>query len=181
MTDLVHSIEEALECWRTVPHFVNYEVSDAGRVRRIGTSGALRDAAHPRGYRTVCLYRSGRRFTRTVHSVVASAFMPDRPPDTEINHIDGNKANNRATNLEYLTGAQNKAHAVLVGLTLAGSANPSARLSSADVGVIRSLCRAGRSQRCVADMFGVSRGHVSNLVTGKKWPTGFEPEGTVLL
>lgn len=50
-----------------------------------------------------------------VHRLVMLAFSPD-PPLEQINHIDGNKANNRLDNLEWCTNHQNRTHALRTGL-----------------------------------------------------------------
>lgn len=111
------------EEWRPVPAFEAwYEVSSLGRVRRIkqacGTTigKVLRPGRNRLGYPYVVLSREGRVTTHTVHKFVAGAFLGPRPDGLDVNHIDGDKANNRAENLEYCTRAANLSHAYRVGL-----------------------------------------------------------------
>lgn len=55
--------------------------------------------------------------TRYVHRLVAEAFLPNPDDLRQVNHIDGNKANNALTNLEWVSPLQNTHHAILTGLT----------------------------------------------------------------
>lgn len=52
----------------------------------------------------------------TIHSLVANYIIGDRPKDFVVNHIDGNKLNNRPINLEYVTVADNIKHSIETGL-----------------------------------------------------------------
>ena len=51
-----------------------------------------------------------------IHKLVAEAFIPNSYNYKEINHIDGNKHNNRADNLEWCSRSQNMLHAYKLGL-----------------------------------------------------------------
>lgn len=163
-----------METWRPISGWPDYEVSDLGRVRRVtGGRGVragrvLRPGSQPNGYLGVNLYLNGVRTRRTVHSLVADAFLGGRPPGYEVNHLHPPKTDNRAVNLEVTTSAGNKAHAVATGLAAMGARNASTKLTDEEVIAIRAACAAGLSQRAVAAMFGVSQPHVSDLVLGKK-------------
>lgn len=99
------------EQWKDIPGYVGrYQVSDQGRVR--GARGVLKPGAC-RGYLIVHLWPKG---TVAVHRLVASAFVDGHSPGLEVNHKDGDKHNNRAANLEWVTKAQNQMHAVAIGL-----------------------------------------------------------------
>jgi excisionase family DNA binding protein len=115
--------------WRPVSGYEGlYEVSSDGWVRRAadgqGTPGAgyvLTPWIRSR-YPCVSLYRAGRRCKRSVHLLVAAAFLGPCPPGLQCNHKDGDTANSRAANLEYVTPAENGRHAVRLGLR--GKARP---------------------------------------------------------
>lgn len=118
------------EVWLPVQGYEGaYEVSNLGRVRSLvrtivqpakngsvatHTYGGkvLSPVKQSNGYLTVNL--CGR--LHTVHRIVARAFVSNPDDMPQVNHIDGNKANNHADNLEWCTASQNTRHAVAMGL-----------------------------------------------------------------
>jgi hypothetical protein len=104
--------------WAAVPGWEGeYEVSDLGLVRsvdRVTTHGRrikgqiLAQSGRRGPYPVVGLYRGGKRVeSRTVHSVVAEAFLGPCPPGLEVLHRDGNGMNNAVGNLSYGTRGEN--------------------------------------------------------------------------
>jgi hypothetical protein len=109
----------SVEEWRPIgaPFIDGYEVSDQGRVR---SRVKYRSSTEPRiltarlcptnGYLMTQLSRldgdRGKR-TQTVHSLVLLAFVGPRPAGHEVRHLDGNRQNNRLSNLAYGTPAEN--------------------------------------------------------------------------
>lgn len=95
-----------------------YQVSSEGVVMTIKTKRHLKQ--HMRnGYKAVCLYNGefDCKNTVNVHILVANAFCEKTPTQTQVNHIDGNKVNNKSNNLEWVTAQGNIHHAHEVGLT----------------------------------------------------------------
>lgn len=107
------------EIWLPVPSNPVYEVSDRGRVRSTDTvvwggeragwcrrkGRILKPGIASNGYPTIVL---GRKIgTRTVHSLVAEAFLGPPPPGMEVRHKDGCRTNPRLENLEYGTRLDN--------------------------------------------------------------------------
>ena len=68
------------------------------------------------GYMQVGLSIDGKTATRYVHGLVAEAFLGLRPTGYDVNHIDGDKANNAVLNLEYCTRSENHRHAFRIGI-----------------------------------------------------------------
>lgn len=99
-----------MEEWREVPCNSNYEVSNTGRVRRIG-SKSDRIPNDSKGYLAVGLYANGKGSTKRIHRLVAEAFIPNPDNKPEINHKDGNRYNNSSSNLEWVTKRENCRHA----------------------------------------------------------------------
>lgn len=121
-----------MERWAPVQGWQGvYAVSTLGNIRRLkgGKGARLGQILRPwisgatatrTGYPAVDL--GGRRYY--VHALVAEAFLPPRPtPKHEINHIDGDKQNRAASNLEWCTRRENILHAFANGL----KANPADR------------------------------------------------------
>jgi hypothetical protein len=68
------------------------------------------------GYLKVELFNNGRPCSRYVHRLVVEAFIGAIPAGLEVNHISGEKANNRLENVEVVTHALNTKHAWDTGL-----------------------------------------------------------------
>lgn len=68
------------------------------------------------GYKTVSLWKNNKGSTKTIHRLVAEAYIPNPDNLPEVNHIDGNKLNNCVDNLEWVTPSQNRQHAYNTGL-----------------------------------------------------------------
>lgn len=109
------------EKWVPVTGHPSYLVSDKGSI--IKAKGAhcsgrvISQWKTQGGYCCVTLHSSGVRSNRTVHSLVARHFKADGYAEgLEVNHIDGDKGNNTASNLEWVTSSQNKRHAASLGL-----------------------------------------------------------------
>ena len=170
---------EAVE-WRDVVGYAGlYDVSSQGSIRSYRTPGSFAVSGRPTvmvpyttpgGYKRVSLTGAdGRCIGRTVHSVVAEAFIGPRPHLHQVNHIDGSKENNRADNLEYVTCLENHRHAARVGLKARGEAHGAAKLTSADVGLIREALAAGEAVASVARRFGVAWSTIRWIKIGKTW------------
>ena len=109
-----------IEEWRIVNiddgYFDNkYSVSSFGRIRNNDTGDLVTQGEIKGGYLRVNLYprnkAKGGGKKRLVHRIVAFAFLSDTYIDgitTDVNHIDGNKHNNNADNLEWVTNQQNR-------------------------------------------------------------------------
>ena len=108
--------------WRPVKGFEGlYEVSNLGQVKSLNynrTKGTkiLKLGMGTNGYLRVNLYKNGKGYAKKVHRLVASAFIPNIDNKPQVNHIDGDKTNNRASNLEWVTGKENINHAYNTGL-----------------------------------------------------------------
>ena len=68
------------------------------------------------GYVYVHLCNDGEERTIRLHRLVAETFIPNPNKLPQINHIDGNKENNRIDNLEWCTASENEKHAYKIGL-----------------------------------------------------------------
>jgi hypothetical protein len=101
------------EAWAPIPRYQGlYEASSLGRIRSLRRKGApggvIRQTVNMNWYLQVGLCRNGRRVTRVVHQLIASAFLGPPPPGLEIRHLNGDQMNNRSSNLAYGTRSQNE-------------------------------------------------------------------------
>ena len=95
----------------------NYEVSNTGLVRN-KTKGNILKPWEEDAYLQVHLSIKGKLVHKTIHRLVAKAFIPNDEPEikTDINHINGCKHDNRIENLEWCTKIYNMEHASRIGL-----------------------------------------------------------------
>lgn len=116
-----------MELWKPVLGYDGfYEVSSRGRVRSVERivrsssrnggfrrrpSKILRQNRKRNGYLTVDLCRDGVYKTTLVHRIVAEAFCEKTEGASQVNHINLNKEDNRAENLEWCTAKENQRHA----------------------------------------------------------------------
>ena len=165
---------QVIEEWKPVVGYEGwYEVSSFGNVKRVKhykwlLSGMPLTPVERRGRLNVTLSKENRVKIRPIHVLVAAAFIGPRPEGLEINHIDGNRYNNRATNLEYITHTANYAHAVAMGLMAKGESNPSAKLTVEQVREIRAMARTCTYEE-IARIFNVDQSNVYCIVKRKTW------------
>lgn len=105
------------EVWKEVPNTNGYyKVSNFGNVYSVRSNKIIATRVHRNGYVTVWLGIDGKSKTPSLHRLVAKAFVPNPDNKSQVNHIDGNKHNNRADNLEWVTPSENMIHAECTGL-----------------------------------------------------------------
>jgi len=96
-----------------------YEISNDGQVWiKHGTrKGRVKKPYLDRGYPKVQLYDGKKYKCFNAHRLVALAFIPNPNKKPCVNHINGEKDDNRVVNLEWVTHSENNQHAVDTGLT----------------------------------------------------------------
>lgn len=85
----------------------HYKVDMYGNVYSLKSNKILAERPHSNGYKTVGLYLNGRGKNFYIHRLVADAFISQSRDGLQVNHIDGNRANNRVDNLEWVTVSEN--------------------------------------------------------------------------
>lgn len=95
----------------------HYEVSNLGRIRNINklswkTKGVLTPKVNKKsGYCQVVIALNGKDYYKYIHRLVSEAFLQNPKNLPQVNHIDGNKQNNRLSNLEWVSQKANMKHA----------------------------------------------------------------------
>ena len=102
----------ANEEWVDVPgHDDRYEASNYGRVRNKERGNMIRGSLDHKGYLVFTVYQGDYEQTNIkIHSMVAAAFLGERPAGLVVNHKDGTRTNNNIINLEYVTHKENLRH-----------------------------------------------------------------------
>jgi len=129
----------------------------------------LEPMANPRGYLFVRLKFEGRTRAFMVHCLVLEAFSGPCPPGLQCRHLDGNRKNNRITNLKWGTPQENADDRAIHGTNLVGSDNPTALLSEVDIPVIFYQYAQGMTMLEIAAEFGVSFTVIRNVLERKNW------------
>jgi hypothetical protein len=163
------SMEGIVMRTKSIIGFENYMVSENGQI--MGPSGVFLKPYLRKGYQTVALYMGSRasRKNMYVHRIIAGCFIDNPFEKEEVNHIDGDKLNNRIGNLQWVTGYENNLHAFNVGLKMhKGEGNPAHRLTQKNIEKIRGL-RGIVLQREIGEMFDIDQSYVSNIQLGKYW------------
>jgi len=116
-----------MEIWQQIKGFENlYKISTYGRIKSLGNGKStnsktkferiLKSNYSSTGYEKIKLFKDGKRYYFSVHRLVAQTFLSNDKNKKEVNHKDGNKANNNVSNLEWVTSSENQLHAFKNGL-----------------------------------------------------------------
>lgn len=93
--------------------YPGYKVDRNGNV--YGKNGSkLKPSKNHNGYNIVNMMINGQRIGVSVHTLIASTFIPNPECKNQVNHKDGNKTNNQVENLEWMTASENMQHAIQV-------------------------------------------------------------------
>lgn len=119
-----------MEIWRDIPGYEGlYQVSNLGRVRsldryvkqnhgskQLKRGKIIQPIKDCKGYLRLklCINNTSKRIS--IHRLVAQVFIPNLDNKPQVNHIDGDKTNNRVDNLEWVTNQENVKHAWSTGL-----------------------------------------------------------------
>ena len=113
-----------------------YEISDEGKIRKVdGTILAGCNPANEKGYFRIGLVtKDGKMKKYGLHRLILAGFTGDS--ELEVDHVDGNKLNNALSNLEYVTGDENKRRAAANGLYKSCENHPFASLTNEQVHLV---------------------------------------------
>ena len=174
------------EIWKAVTSKEAWlEVSNLGRVRslpsvRVGMregrvhlqrrQGTLFSPFLNRGgYRVIAPKFGASRRKVFVHRLVADEFVPGYFDGACVNHIDGNKTNNRCDNLEWTTLAENTRLQWATGLVnLRGEKHPSSKITDIQTEEIRARRRVGERVASLAAEYGISTSLIYMIMKGTK-------------
>ena len=183
--------------WRPIKNAPYYLVSDEGHVKSVerfvktfnGEKECLRHMpeTYPlkekdiRGYKNVSIVQYDldmkpiKRYMRQVHRLVLETFNPVcNMENLQVNHIDGNKSNNKLSNLEWVTPKENTVHAHKVlnhKRDQDGENNSMSKLTTNQVIEIIKRINGKKKERDskIAKDYGVSRKTIENIRLNRTW------------
>lgn len=164
------------EEWRVCVDNETYAVSNMGRVKRIKFNRYTKNGEYllvpiinSNGYLNVSLNSAGKHFR--VHRLVCRAFHGEPLPDqTDVNHIDNDRTNNRADNLHWCTRKENLHWGKQQGRDNTGERNGQAKLTEDIVKqIVHLLKTTDQPITHIARDFGIAQANVSFINLGKRW------------
>lgn len=174
------------EAWKPIPDFPGYEISDYGRVRSYwkimsmgrgkGTKSIImpypqrinKPYCHPDKYATVNLWKNRQQFKVSIHRLVLKTFIGLSRNGGVCRHLDGNKFNNKLTNLCWGTQKENAVDRLDQGTMKYGRDLYNTKLTDEQIIKIRQMAIEGVLHKEIAVMFGVSRSHISSIIKGRR-------------
>lgn len=177
-----------MEEWKPVPGEPLLEATATGRVRRIerALDVAPRDALGrstgnfrkvvqageifqelKNGYLNIKFMVARKRQSRNVHRLIAATFVPGYFEGATVDHIDGCRTNNHATNLRWVTRSENSKLQNAAGRGVPkGEKHPFAKLKDSDIPQLFAMRAAGMTLPAIGAHFGVSGSLVHKITSG---------------
>lgn len=146
-----------------------YKITPEGLIYN-ATGKCRKPSICKKGYAHITLSNKGNRVTHLVHRLVAEQYIPNPYNLTQVNHIDGNKLNNKTSNLEWVNASTNIVHSFSTGLSnYSGSKNGRSKLTESDVIQIKQLLSQGIKNKEIADKFSISKSVICDIKHKRKW------------
>lgn len=141
----------------------DYTVTEDGELINVHNGRKVKPQPNGKGYLRVGI--GGKLYF--LHRLVAEKYVPNPEGKPQVNHKDGNRLNNRADNLEWVSNQENRDHAVKSGLHIHGDACPWAKLTREQVDFIRTHKEIPAKE--FAKLFGAAPTTIREARNGKTW------------
>lgn len=161
---------------KTIPGFPDYAISRDGRVwskpRKYSTHNGkwLIPQCKVDGHLGLRLSERGQGYSRPIHRLMLETFIGPRPDGLECRHLNGNKQDNRLSNLCWGTRSENEKDKVRHGTANLGERHGQSKLSEQNVRMIIYMYRTGLFlQREIAEIYNISISIISRIVNKQIW------------
>ena len=152
----------------------DYYVDDCGNVYSSKTNKLLRLQSNGH-YLKVTLTIKGKQVQKLVHRLVAELFIPNPKSLPEVNHKNGIKEDNHASNLEWVTPSENQQHSVRIGLRKFGTDLWNGKFNKTQVEDIIQKRKDGVSCRKLGKEYGCDPTTISTIARGLRYKNYFNP------
>ena len=160
------------ENWKDIDGYEGlYKISDLGNVYSCVTDTLLKIQSNGKGYKQIGLVKNKKQKTFRLSVLVAKAFVPNPQNKPQVNHIDEDKSNNAAVNLEWCTPKENSNHGTRTRRV--AEANMKAVICITTKTVYTSVTEAEAKT-------GAGHSHISACCLGKRKHAGKTLDGTKL-
>lgn len=162
------------EIWKAIPGTI-YQISNKGRVRAKEKNYDHKNATFSNfllltpSYNGNYLFIKNNKRVGYVHRLVAKAFVPNPNHYSVVNHLDGNKLNNAAENLEWTTPKGNVLHALKTGLAPSGIKSVKSSFDLDDLNEIYQLYLQGFKCKEISETTGFDKRNICNFLTGRTY------------
>ena len=162
------------EVWKDIPSYDGrYQVSNLGRIRSLNHKNPhiITYSIHHKGYLESRLYFHDNGILKMkshkVHRIVAEAFIPNPENKPCVNHIDGDKTNNKVENLEWVSYKDNTKHAMEV------LGHGRRKITTKEAEQIRKnvLLRKYSSLKEIEKEYNISQSVISTILTNRTYKT----------
>ena len=144
-----------------------------GRVKSLQTNKFLPGCDNGHGYLRVQLWKHNNGKNKLIHRLVIEAFIEKPQSDKTLisNHKDGDKTNNRADNLEWVTYSENTNHAFDIGICdhRRGQKLWNSKFTEQQVKDIKKRLSKGESLTIIAKDYNVTKGAISHIKANRNW------------
>jgi len=150
----------------------NYLICKDGKVLSLmfNKKKCLKTTQMKRGYVLVRLYKNGKPKTKSIHRLLAEAFIPNPENKFCVNHKNNIKDDNRLNNLEWCTSSENTKHAITVDAITFPKHGRHSKLTQIQVAEIRKLLKQGEyTQIKIGKIYGVCNSTISSIHRRKNW------------
>lgn len=154
-----------MEEFRDIKGFENYQVSNLGRIYSKTRRSCLKvKRLAGRGYYQIRLSKDGKYHYKNLHRLIAETFIPNPNNLRTVNHINGNKLDNRLSNLEWADDCKQQHEACLLGL------KPTTKhiLTTSEIIEVYKMYSKGTSVKEIAELFDTRIQQISKLVKGQR-------------
>lgn len=158
---------------KPIPNYEGlYSITDDGKLYSHRARRMIGGFLNKDGYACAVLSRNYERWYTGIHNLVALTWLDDLGEGFEVNHKNGNRLDNRAANLEWVTHRQNcsRERALFLMSSLPrGEKNGGCRYAREQIEMVRRLRADGLSGLKIAAETGISDSQVYRILGGKHW------------